>query len=149
MDRIASRAGVNPPQLSKEALDALKDYSFPGNVRQLENILERAFTLSDQKIIRAEDLLLDREAAPSATAERRQHSLQAAAPPPSQTTQNYPRQFDPNLYNSLDEFLRSIEKETIERTLIETRWNKTAAAQKLGISFRSLRYRLKKLGLEE
>ncbi|WP_308363760.1 MULTISPECIES: sigma-54 dependent transcriptional regulator [unclassified Microbulbifer] len=145
MQRIADNAGVTPPQLSIEALDALKNYPFPGNVRQLENTLERAFTLSDQRIIRAEDLLLDREPIPLPTPE---DSVAEAIPQHSTTMELYPGQFDPSHYRSLDEFLQNIERSAIEEALAETRWNRTAAAQKLGISFRSLRYRLKKLGLE-
>ncbi|MCX2780253.1 sigma-54 dependent transcriptional regulator [Microbulbifer thermotolerans] len=147
MQRIATNAGVSPPHLSAEAMEALKNYQFPGNVRQLENTLERAFTLSDQQIIRAPDLHLEREAL-SAT-----RSAEQPTPPrpPSQpaAAQTYPGQFDPSHYGSLDSFLQAIEKEAIEKALNETRWNRTAAAQKLGISFRSLRYRLKKLGLED
>ncbi|WP_323847383.1 sigma-54 dependent transcriptional regulator [Microbulbifer magnicolonia] len=146
MRRIAANAGVAPPQLSGEALGALKSYPFPGNVRQLENTLERAFTLCDQRLIRAEDLLLDREAAQMAKAAEPQPTPQAAEPP---LAQGYPGQFDPSQYGSLDDFLQTIEKEAIESALTETRWNRTAAAQRLGISFRSLRYRLKKLGLED
>ncbi|WP_444936700.1 sigma-54-dependent transcriptional regulator [Microbulbifer sp. JMSA004] len=143
MQRIASSAGLTPPALSHEAIIALQNYSFPGNVRQLENILERAFTLSDQNIIREEDLLLECN-------NRQENSLdkkQSVALPQTEkaaSTEN----FNANKSNSLDEFLQRIEKEVIEETLVKTRWNRTAAAQKLGISFRSLRYRLKKLGLE-
>ncbi|WHI48797.1 sigma-54 dependent transcriptional regulator [Microbulbifer sp. VAAF005] len=143
MQRIASSAGLTPPALSHEAIIALQNYSFPGNVRQLENILERAFTLSDQNIIREEDLLLECN-------NRQENSLdkkQSVALPQTEkaaSTEN----FNANKSDSLDEFLQRIEKEVIEETLVKTRWNRTAAAQKLGISFRSLRYRLKKLGLE-
>ncbi|WKD50257.1 sigma-54-dependent transcriptional regulator [Microbulbifer spongiae] len=140
MQRIASHAGLASPKLSPGALSTLQQYPFPGNVRQLENILERALTLCDKQEIRSDDLLLARDGqpfehdAPPAQANRRE-------------AQN-PGHFDPGQYASLDEFLHSIEKEAIENALLKTRWNRTAAAQKLGISFRSLRYRLKKLGLE-
>ncbi|WP_250464202.1 sigma-54-dependent transcriptional regulator [Microbulbifer litoralis] len=145
MERIASNAGVNPPALSDEALGALQEYPFPGNVRQLENILERAFTLCDQQMIRAEDLLLERDVAAVSPPPAPKQSQET----PSREPESYPGQFDPGHYASLDEFLQNIEKEAIEAALLETRWNRTAAAQKLGISFRSLRYRLKKLGLED
>ncbi|MGL6160042.1 sigma-54-dependent transcriptional regulator [Microbulbifer sp.] len=147
MQRIADNAGVTPPQVSREALDALKKYPFPGNVRQLENTLERAFTLSDQRVIRAEDLLLDREPIPTPPPTP-ENTVTEAIPEHSTTMEFYPGQFDPSHYRSLDEFLQNIERSAIEEALAETRWNRTAAAQKLGISFRSLRYRLKKLGLE-
>jgi len=147
MRRIAANAGVAAPRLSGEALETLKHYPFPGNVRQLENTLERAFTLSDQRLVRAEDLLLDRETTHVMEAPEPQPNAQSAAAPPA--AKGYPGQFDPGHHRSLDEFLQNIEREAIESALMETRWNRTAAAQKLGISFRSLRYRLKKLGLED
>ncbi|SHG20429.1 two-component system, NtrC family, response regulator PilR [Microbulbifer donghaiensis] len=153
MRRIASNAGITPPRLAGEALDALKMYSFPGNVRQLENILERAFTLSDQHEIRLDDLLLEPEATPTLTPTPKTNAAQPPPPTPAvhkhTDEESYSGQFDPSQYESLDEFLQDIEREAIESALMETRWNRTAAAQKLGISFRSLRYRLKKLGLED
>ena len=145
MERIAKSSGVTTPRLSDEVLRALQDYPFPGNVRQLENALERACTLCDQELIRAEDLQLEREAAPVSPAGDQSYPSPRTPSP----TENYPGQFDPSRYKSLDEFLQHVEKEAIEDALAETRWNRTAAAQKLGISFRSLRYRLKKLGLED
>ncbi|SDK80432.1 sigma-54-dependent transcriptional regulator [Microbulbifer yueqingensis] len=147
MRRIALHAGVAPPILTSGALDTLRNYSFPGNVRQLENILERAFTLSDRREIRAEDLSLEQEMAKPAEV---RYSSPSLAPGTGQDQQYpYPGQFDPGRYQSLDQFLQAIESQAISSVLAETRWNRTAAAQKLGISFRSLRYRLKKLGLED
>ncbi|WP_444892741.1 sigma-54-dependent transcriptional regulator [Microbulbifer sp. TRSA001] len=143
MQRIASSAGLTPPALSHEAIIALQNYSFPGNVRQLENILERAFTLSDQNIIREEDLLLECNNRQENSLDKK-HSVALPQTEKAASTEN----FNANKSDSLDEFLQRIEKEVIEETLVKTRWNRTAAAQKLGISFRSLRYRLKKLGLE-
>ncbi|MDP5210261.1 sigma-54 dependent transcriptional regulator [Microbulbifer sp. 2205BS26-8] len=140
MQRIASHAGLASPKLSPSALSTLQQYPFPGNVRQLENILERALTLCDKQEIRSDDLLLAQDGQPF------EHDV-----PPAQANRREaqnPGHFDPSQYASLDEFLHSIEKEAIENALLKTRWNRTAAAQKLGISFRSLRYRLKKLGLE-
>ncbi|MFC6634572.1 sigma-54-dependent transcriptional regulator [Microbulbifer taiwanensis] len=147
MRRIADNAAVGAPELSGEALEALKAYPFPGNVRQLENTLERAFTLSDQQVICAEDLLLDRETTQAASVEEPLTTPHATDE--NRRSESYSGQFDPGHFASLDEFLQSIEKEAIESALTETRWNRTAAAHKLGISFRSLRYRLKKLGLED
>ncbi|WP_444912081.1 sigma-54-dependent transcriptional regulator [Microbulbifer sp. PAAF003] len=143
MQRIASTAGLTPPALSHEAMIALQNYSFPGNVRQLENILERAFTLSDQNIIREEDLLLECNNRQESSTDKK-HNINS----PQTEKKANSEDFNPHKYDSLDEFLQRIEKEVIEETLAKTRWNRTAAAQKLGISFRSLRYRLKKLGLE-
>ncbi len=112
-------------QLSESALTALKHYHFPGNVRELENILERAVALSDGKTIDADDLNLpiNPETVPDAPA------------------------FDPSKA-SLEDYLENIERTAITIALENNRWNKTAAAKELGLSFRSLRYRLKKLGLD-
>lgn len=109
--------------LSPAARKALKSYSFPGNVRELENVLERAMTLCDGDVIEVEDLQL-----------------------PKGSQKSEPHVTD-DLY--LEDYLDSVERERITAALEQTRWNKTAAAKRLGISFRALRYRLEKLGLEE
>lgn len=126
-------AGNNPStNLSKGALAELMRYSFPGNIRELENILERAYTLCDNSTIEVGDLLL------SASQKISQKDNQPI-----------------NYYNnclkfpSIDEFLAEIEKEILSDALEHVRWNKTLAAKKLGISFRSFRYRLSKLGLAD
>ncbi|BBM00702.1 sigma-54 dependent transcriptional regulator [Microbulbifer sp. GL-2] len=144
MQRIAKNSGINPPRITDKALEALQSYSFPGNVRQLENILERAFTLCERQEILCDDLFLERNEQPHKIDAAK--NISVAALPQEQSQEN--NRFDPSQYTSLDEFLQDIEKEAIESALTKTRWNRTAAAQKLGISFRSLRYRLKKLGLE-
>lgn len=149
MARIAARNGLGAPRLSEDAMSALQNYSFPGNVRQLENILERAFTLCDQQVIRHEDLLLEEDRQPAQSPPTKSAPIHADSSTPEHTSEHYPGQFDPSRFHSLDDFLQGIEKQAIESALQETRWNRTAAAQKLGISFRSLRYRLKKLGLED
>ncbi|MDD5580497.1 MAG: sigma-54 dependent transcriptional regulator [Methylobacter sp.] len=113
------------PFLSASALAALQRYQFPGNVRELENILERALALYDGKSIEIDDLNL-----PVGT-----HNL-----PDSQV-------YDPAL-GSLEDYLEEIERKAIVIALEENKWNKTAAAKQLGLSFRSLRYRLKKLALD-
>lgn len=127
---FAKEAGLPTPTLAKSTLAALKKYPFPGNVRELENILERAFTLCDEDTIQLEDLQLPRaETQPSTSlTQRNDHPTDAI--------------------DSLDDYLEEIEKEVICATLEKTKWNRTAAAKKLGITFRSFRYRLKKLGLD-
>jgi two-component system response regulator PilR (NtrC family) len=117
--------GQAPAQLSPEALETLKGYRFPGNVRELENMLERAYTLCEDERIEASDLrLTDSAAAPEAG--------------------------EPSLaeVDNLEDYLESVERKLILQALEETRWNRTAAAQRLNMSFRSMRYRLKKLGLD-
>ena len=132
LGELARRNGLEaPPRLAAKAQQRLQIYPFPGNVRELENVLERALTLCDGTVIEEDDLRLDpgvaAQSAPAAT---------PAAPPelPPET--------------SLEDHLGNIEAETIRRALEQTRYNKTAAAKLLGISFRALRYRLKKLGME-
>ncbi len=121
LDKLTQQTGTKPPQLDAQALTALNSYAFPGNVRELENILERAMTLCEGKLIRADDLQL-----------------------PDDDTESAPE----DAGGPLDSVLGSVEKDAILRALDQTRYNKTAAAKLLGITFRALRYRLKKLGLE-
>ena len=122
--KLAGQNGVRPPAVTPEALEALRAYAFPGNVRELENILERAMTLCEGGGIRAEDLQL-------AAAVHHGNGVDTAGG-------GLP----------LEPFLGSVERETILRALDQAGHNKTAAARLLGISFGALRYRLKKLGLE-
>jgi two-component system response regulator PilR (NtrC family) len=132
--------GYNQPatEISPEAMAALQRHHFPGNVRELENILERAFALCEEGIIYPHDLSLTpavdvAEKAPQTTAE---------------DTTAVSGDKSPDDVDSLESYLEDIEKNVIVEALEATRWNKTAAAKKLGITFRALRYRLKKLDLE-
>jgi two-component system response regulator PilR (NtrC family) len=121
---IADKSGLEKtPGISKNAVEALMDYSFPGNVRELENILERALALADNNIINTNDLALNKQAQTKAQAQ----PAEAAA-------------------SSLD--LEGQEKSSIMQALEKTRWNKTAAAKLLGLSLRQLRYRLEKFGID-
>ena len=123
--RLAQGSGLPCAKLSSEALDKLKSYRFPGNVRELENMLERAYTLCENEHIQASDLRL---AEASCSAESGEVSLAGI--------------------DNLEDYLESVERKLIEQALEETRWNRTAAAERLGMTFRSLRYRLKKLGID-
>jgi two-component system response regulator PilR (NtrC family) len=118
--RLGRRMKIEPPQLTDAARQALETYAFPGNVRELENILERALTLSTSGEIGAEDIQLRPNGAAATTT--------GTAP--------------------LGDHLEDIEREAILAALEQTRYNKTAAAKVLGMSFRALRYRIKKLGIE-
>ena len=120
--RLGRRMKIAPPSLGKDALAALESYSFPGNVRELENILERAITLSTCGEIGAGDIHLR---SPS----------DAAAPVEAPA-------------GGLGDHLEDVERDAILKAMEKTRYNKTAAAKMLGMSFRALRYRIKKLGIE-
>lgn len=117
LNRMADTHGA-PSKLSPDALKCLREYRFSGNVRELENILERAVALTGGGVIRREDLHL-------------------ASRPPARQLKDLP----------LPELLDSVEKEAILDALEKTRYNKTAAARLLGISFRALRHRLERLGI--
>jgi two-component system response regulator PilR (NtrC family) len=131
LEQFARDMQLPPAQLADDAVVALKRYAFPGNVRELENILERAYTLCDGDAIHAADLNLGTEKDNTSLA------------PESEAIDI------PEGISELDSYLESIERGIITRALEANRWNKTATAQKLGISFRQLRYRLKKLGMDD
>ncbi|HEY1773135.1 MAG TPA: sigma-54 dependent transcriptional regulator [Gammaproteobacteria bacterium] len=122
--RLAPGGGA-PAQLAPDAAALLQTYAFPGNVRELENILERATTLAEGELIRADDIQLQTAAETDET-----------EPVTGPGTQPLGKQ------------LGDVEKEAIRKALEQARYNKTAAAKLLGMSFRQLRYRIKKLGLE-
>jgi two-component system response regulator PilR (NtrC family) len=123
--RLAQRSGLPCAKLNDDALAKLKSYRFPGNVRELENMLERAYTLCEDEQIQASDLRLAEVA-----------------------NQGEPGEISLAGIDNLEDYLESIERKLIEQALEETRWNRTAAAERLGMTFRSLRYRLKKLGID-
>lgn len=131
--KIADEWQTDTPKLTNETITALNDYAFPGNVRELENILERAMTLHENNVITAADLQLHDNVKPFA--EEHSDSIVDKKEEPSDQAQ-------------LDPVLLQKEKEVIQQALEKTKYNKTAAAKILGISFRALRYRLKKLGMD-
>jgi two-component system response regulator PilR (NtrC family) len=136
--RIAREYECAPIALTDAAVDYLKGYHFPGNVRELENILERAFTLCDGDVIDSSDLQLGSSCSDIDSAFQTPTTELVATADPQLSEQDL----------GLEGYLENIERKAIEQALEATRWNKTAAAKKLGISFRALRYKLTKLGLE-
>ena len=130
LERLGRRSNMQPPHLGEDALELLQSYPFPGNVRELENVLERAITLCVSGVITADHIKL------------RTTPARSAAPTPLPTA--------PATAGgaALGEHLEEIERDAIVKALEKTRYNKTAAAKLLGMSFRALRYRIKKLGIE-
>ncbi len=126
LERLSQRSGDHKPRLERTALKALYEYDFPGNVRELENTLERATALCDDSTIRIDDL-----------------GLAGRSPQQDGPTGNG------SLEQGLEAYLAEAERQAIVQALENSRWNRTAAAKALGISFRALRYRLEKLGLDE
>jgi two-component system response regulator PilR (NtrC family) len=138
--KLALEYGGEPPLVADDARHTLDRYHFPGNVRELENTLERAYALCEDDTIRARDLELSAVQLSRSADDDDDLSLDEAQLPESQP----PRAAG----QSLETYLEDIEKGVILEALEATRWNKTAAAKRLGITFRALRYRLKKLRLE-
>jgi two-component system response regulator PilR (NtrC family) len=125
LDRVSKQIGVKRPEIADEALEKLLNYAYPGNVRELENILERAVTLCSGGRIEPDDIQLKQGGG---------FDLPAAA-------EDLPS-------DGLEGQLEHIEREAIVKALEQTRYNKTKAAELLGMTFRQLRYRVKKLGIE-
>jgi len=155
--KLANDWGIDAPSVNENALAALKQYTFPGNVRELENILERALTLCDDTTIDAEHLQLPTNENEEADKASLNSSPPLPTTPSMMTTATESATASPALtpkieidkIDSLEDYLTSIEKQVILSALEATRWNRTAAAKRLGMTFRALRYRLKKLGIEE
>jgi two-component system response regulator PilR (NtrC family) len=126
LDRVAGQIGVPRPEISDDAMEKLLEYSYPGNVRELENILERAVTLCSNNRVEPEDIQLKQGAA----------------------AVELPSVVDEMAADGLEGQLEHIERAAIVKALEQARYNKTKAAQLLGMTFRQLRYRVKKLGID-
>ena len=120
------------------ALKALSVYGFPGNVRELENILERAVAMCDNGRIEVDDLRL-----PESSVGESASALKTGS-----ATSTGANATDAGGSANLIDYIDNLERDAIVKALEECRYNKTKAAGKLGITFRALRYKLKKLGVE-
>jgi len=156
LQRLCTDWGIAPPELSKAAQQQLLSYAFPGNVRELQNTLERALTLCDDGVILPEHLKLNNahqldHLFVHQTTDARMRLSENTPIPSSNTLVANVLNTVPSLKNlpsqGLEIYLQEIERHIIQQALDASLWNRTAAAKKLGMSFRSLRYRLKKLGL--
>jgi two-component system response regulator PilR (NtrC family) len=164
---LARRAGISPvPRLASVTLRYLQSYAFPGNVRELENLLERALAFSNGEVINVEDLglrpavtdLAENERADEAPASgvAQAAALLGAGSAGGQAPDGLAapaverravRLSEEGIPDSLPDYLDQLEREAIQRALDKTRHNRTAAAKLLGITFRALRYRMQRLGL--
>ena len=136
LDRLARNPSGGKPDIEPAAMKALQAYDYPGNVRELENILERALALCGGNTITEDDLQLTPSEVVKSAAERSGGGGEAAAPAGS------------NGKWPLQDYLDHVEKDAILEALEKTRYNRTAAAKLLGITFRSIRYRMERLGIE-
>ncbi|EHM53034.1 sigma-54-dependent transcriptional regulator [Cardiobacterium valvarum] len=179
--KLARDSGYPEAQLTPKALRKLENYDFPGNVRELENILERALTFVEGNMIEAEDIHVNENRLPAhnepAAAPQPIHAYQppqppypyppqqpAYVPPPhypqhsrDEDSAPYPQEaatYTPpprsaaQLPDDLEDYMQTMEKNLLLKALEDCNYNKTKAAEKLGISFRAMRYKLKKLGID-
>ncbi|USX27782.1 sigma-54 dependent transcriptional regulator [Oxalobacteraceae bacterium OTU3CINTB1] len=140
---ILERLGTFEHQaaLGEGVLDALRGYPFPGNVRELENILERALAFANDGVIEVADLALKGARMPEVVETSEVAQVPAPPLPSSAATEPLPA--------SLPDYLNQVERDIILRALTQTQFNRTQAAQLLGISFRQLRYQMQKLKIQE
>lgn len=132
LQRIAGTNQSPAPKISGAAHTAMENHRFPGNVRELENMLERAFALCDGEVIDVDDLQIGSVARPTAG-----------------TKLDSEAELLSRVGNDLDGYLADIERRVLSSALEANRWNRTETAETLGISFRSLRYRMQKLALDD
>jgi two-component system response regulator PilR (NtrC family) len=154
LKRLAERNRSAAARLSAGALDALRQYAFPGNVRELENVLERALALAAEGELQPEDLMLPATEAPSAVpadaavsigdTNDEQDLAQVETAPA--VTQRF--EMIEGVPTDLQAYVDALERDAIRAALEKTRFNRTAAAQLLGLTFRQLRYRMQRLGVK-
>ena len=142
--RICNESGLDAPPLTALLLEQLRTYTFDGNVRELENILHRAVALSE-----GNELLLDSPGPPSPQQRIELQPVieQDAARADSPQLPSASSELPPSLPNNLQDYLDAQERDILCRTLETTRYNRTAAASKLGMSLRQIRYRIARLNI--
>lgn len=152
LKRLAHAMKRRAPTLSTESVEALEHYGFPGNVRELENVLERALAMADGDAISVYDLRLPTQSGSAAAHAAASTGTSQTQPATAAAT---PAAVDPRTLNPRDtstsglpSYIEEIERNAIQQALQEHRYNKTKTAAALGITFRALRYKLKKLGIE-
>ncbi len=154
LERLSRENGSSQAHLTADALKALEAYDFPGNVRELENVLERAVAMCEESSISVDDLRLNQppmeslrvDATPGAV-ESFSHFNELAAPAHAEPVATIAAA-EPTNFNDLAAAVAETERAAIMKALEATRWNRTAAARQLGLTLRQLRYRLEKLGIE-
>ncbi len=160
LDRISVEAGVHPaPMVTQEALAQLAHHSFPGNVRELENMLHRALAMSDTDRIGLDELGVDQgsgfdvlaavpESAPADAQLSQQEAVDSRQPVTSEVASSDPGPLlPPTLPADLAAYLDRVEKAILEQALLRHRFNRTAAGASLGLSLRQIRYRMARLGI--
>ena len=147
------RHGTQTYKLSPKAQEALLHYSYPGNFRELENILERAVALTVGQVIQLDDLQIQKAPLPKENHQNGDVTLDDISEsegqqmqPENSSAHGALPPFDPRTMQ-IQDYLDQIERDIIEQALQQTRYNRTQAAKLLGISFRSMRYRMERLDI--
>lgn len=151
LQRLCDRLSLPPHRINEAALQTLCHHPFPGNIRELENTLERALTMSEEQTIRVEDLFLNNGPMSAHVSPIKQPQV-LSEPAPNHYEDDSRAETEQALHEAeelgIEAYLSNIEKKILRQALEKCRYNKTATAKMLGLSFRALRYRLTKLGLD-
>ena len=143
LEKMADEQGIAPKTLTAGAQSWLMTHEFRGNIRELENMLARASAMTENDVIDAGDLV------PGDFFDNITRQLDDSKPEEEDSPRAAPVDLLTAVAGDLEAYMAAREREVLNEALVAHRWNRTAAAKALGISFRSLRYRLKKLGLED
>lgn len=152
LDKLKAHIGGQSISIDHAALEKLRRYSFPGNVRELENMLERACTMMDNNLIQADDILItERNTSQSGTTPLPIVDLPGFT---AGLSTGFSTCTSANDRNRVDSRAKSdtgdiSERDRLIAALNETRWNRKAAAEKLGLTYRQLRYRIQQLGIDK